>query len=428
MTGSQPTARVAFDKQQTCIAVLLFFMILLNYLDRQILSVLAPVMRKEIGLSQTQYASAVNAFLLAYALMYAGSGLILDRFGARVGLAVFVGLWSIASGLHALVQGFASLVVFRFLLGLTEPGGWTGAAKTISERFSAAQRGLASGVFTTGAGIGAVIAPPLVVFLSLTYGWRTAFLLAAVAGLFWVPLWLRATRHDVQPRSLHSTTDSTGFIHRFRELGNKRVLAYVVTRFFGDSSGYFFLFWLPEYLVTSKSFTFTMLGTLGWIPFFWQDLGSLFGGYASSWLVQRGRQPLLSRKLMMTAAAVLVAVGTLFQATSSSFWILLALSLSSFGVGIWAGNLHAVPADGFPAQRVATVHGLAGSAGAVGGIVFNTLVGHFSARANYTAVFLMLALLQPIGVTALWLWAGERSDSPEIGEAEPKEATNLPAR
>jgi len=118
---------------------------------------------------------------------------------------------------------------------------------------------------------------------------------------------------------------------------------------------------------------------------------------------------------MMTAAAVLVAVGTLFQTTSSSFWILLALSLSSFGVGIWAGNLHAIPADGFPAQRVATVHGLAGSAGAVGGIVFNTLVGHFSAHANYTAVFLMLALLQPIGVTALWLWAGERIEDPEIG-------------
>lgn len=245
-------------------------------------------------------------------------------------------------------------------------------------------------------------------FLSLTYGWRTAFLLAAVAGLFWVPFWLRATRKDSEQGSVQTAADSTGFKHRLTGLGNKRVLAYVVTRFFGDSSGYFFLFWLPEYLVTSKNFTFSMLGTLGWIPFFWQDLGSLFGGYASSWLVQRGRQPLLSRKLLMTAAAVLVAAGTVFQAASSSLGILLALSLSSFGVGVWAGNLHAVPADGFPPRQVATVHGLAGSAGAVGGIAFNTLVGHFSAGGNYTAVFLMLALLQPFGVTALWLWTSER--------------------
>ena len=188
MIVSRPAAKVALSPQQTLIAFLLFLMIVLNYLDRQILSVLAPVMRKEIGLTQTDYAFAVNSFLLAYAFMYAGSGLILDRVGSRKGLAIFVALWSVASGLHAAIRGFAGLVSFRFLLGLAEPGGWTGAAKTVSERFTPAQRGLASGIFTTGAGIGAVIAPPLVVFLSLKYGWRSAFLLAsrgrAVMGPF----------------------------------------------------------------------------------------------------------------------------------------------------------------------------------------------------------------------------------------------------
>ena len=194
-------------------------------------------------------------------------------------------------------------------------------------------------------------------------------------------------------------------------LANKRVLAYVLTRFFGDSSGYFFLFWLPEYLMTSKNFTFTMLGTLGWIPFFWNDVGALIGGYASSWLVQRGRQPLFSRKVLMTSAAVLVAVGTLFQAASSHFWILLSLSLSNFGVGVWSGNLHAVPADGFRLRMVATVHGLAGSAGAIGGILFNTLVAYFSTHGNYPVVFLLLALLQPFGLIGLWLWLREPDQS-----------------
>jgi ACS family hexuronate transporter-like MFS transporter len=172
MIVTSSPAKVALSPQQTLIAFLLFLMIVLNYLDRQILSVLAPVMRKEIGLTQTDYALAVNSFLLAYAFMYVGSGLMLDRVGSRKGLAIFVALWSVASGLHAAIRGFVGLVSFRFLLGLAEPGGWTGAAKTVSERFTPVQRGLASGIFTTGAGIGAVIAPPLIVFLSLRYGWR----------------------------------------------------------------------------------------------------------------------------------------------------------------------------------------------------------------------------------------------------------------
>lgn len=411
MIVSRPSAKIALSPQQTLIAFLLFLMIVLNYLDRQILSVLAPVMRKEIGLTQTDYAFAVNSFLLAYAFMYAGSGLILDRVGSRKGLAIFVALWSVASGLHAAIRGLAGLVVFRFLLGLAEPGGWTGAAKTVSERFTPAQRGLASGIFTTGAGIGAVIAPPLIVFLSLKYGWRSAFLLASVAGLLWVPFWLRATRNHDEVASHEHSEEVWGINQRLSNLGNKRVLAYVLTRFFGDSSGYFFLFWLPEYLMTSRNFTFTMLGTLGWIPFFWNDVGALVGGYASSWLVQRGRQPLFSRKAMMTFAAVLVALGTLFHAASSHFWMLLSLSLSSFGVGVWSGNLHAVPADGFGRRMVASVHGLAGSAGAIGGILFNTLVGHFSTRGNYSVVFLLFALLQPLGLIGLWLWLREPEQS-----------------
>jgi MFS transporter, ACS family, hexuronate transporter len=411
MIVTSSPAKVALSPQQTLIAFLLFLMIVLNYLDRQILSVLAPVMRKEIGLTQTDYALAVNSFLLAYAFMYVGSGLMLDRVGSRKGLAIFVALWSVASGLHAAIRGFVGLVSFRFLLGLAEPGGWTGAAKTVSERFTPVQRGLASGIFTTGAGIGAVIAPPLIVFLSLKYGWRSAFLLASLAGLFWVPLWLYATRNHSEVSPVQDSGETWSVRQRLSHLANKRVLSYVLTRFFGDSSGYFFLFWLPEYLMTSKNFTFTMLGTLGWIPFFWNDAGALLGGYASSWLVQRGRKPLFSRKVMMTSAAVLVATGTLFQAASSHFWILLSLSLSSFGAGVWAGNLHAIPADGFRLRMVATVHGLAGSAGAIGGILFNTLVGYFSTRGNYQVVFLLFALLQPLGLVGLWLWLQEPDES-----------------
>ena len=144
---------MGLTSRQIAIIALLFLVNVLNYLDRQVLSVLAPVLRKEIGLSQMQYAMAVNSFLAAYAVMYAGSGMVLDRLGARIGLAFFVTAWSIASGLHAAVAGFAGLAAFRFLLGLTEPGGWTGTIKAIAERFNPLQRGLVTGIAISGASV-----------------------------------------------------------------------------------------------------------------------------------------------------------------------------------------------------------------------------------------------------------------------------------
>lgn len=401
-------ASVTFSRQQWVIAILLFFMILLNYLDRVVLSLLSPVIRAEFNLTQMDYAVAVNAFLVAYGVMYLGSGLVLDRTGSRKGLGIFVGLWSAACALHAAIAGFYSLVAYRFLLGVFEPGGWTGAVKTVSERFAPAQRSLAAGIFTSGAGIGSVIAPPLVVWLSLHYGWRSAFLIAGVSGLIWLPLWSLATR-DSQPTAVPAPTPIWTLLPRL--LRNPRSLAYVATRFFGDTTGYFFLFWLPEYLVTSKGFTLKEVGALAWIPFLWNDLGALAGGYASGRLVGWRQRPIEARKIMMSVAALFVLAGSAFQSASGAFGVLLSVSLCTFGVGIWAGNMHAVAADGFPPSEVATVHGLAGSAGAVGGILFNTLVGHLSASGDYFFAFLVLVALQPLGVGALWLWLPDRAPS-----------------
>ena len=158
--------------------------------------------------------------------------------------------------------------------------------------------------------------------------------------------------------------------------------------------------------MTSKNFTFTMLGTLGWIPFFWNDVGALVGGYASSWLVQRGRQPLFSRKAHDDLCCGIGGVGTLFHAASSHFWMLLSLSLSNFGVGIWSGNLHAVPADGFPVGWLPLCTGWPVQPVPLGGSLQHA-GGHFSTRGNYAVVFLLFALLQPLGLIGLWLWLRE---------------------
>jgi ACS family hexuronate transporter-like MFS transporter len=399
-----PNLQTRFTRSQIFIAALPMLMIVLNYLDRQILSVLAPVMRAEIGLSQMQYASAVNAFLAAYAFMYLGSGMLLDRLGSRVGLALFVALWSLASGLHAAVAGFWSLAAFRFLLGMTEPGGWTGAVKTVSQRFAPVERGLASGIFAGGASMGAVIAVPLMAALSLRFGWRSTFLVVSAAGLLWVPPWLAVTRRPPEIPQPEEESIRSGVL---RLLANRRTLAYVLTRFFGDSSGYFFLFWLPEYLVNHKNFSFALMGAMAWIPFLLQDLGSILGGYASGRLVERGWAPVTSRKILMSAAAAVVAFGTLFQRSPEPWLTIASVSISCFGVGVWPSNMHTVAPDAFSPRIVATVHGLAGSAGAVGGIVFNTLVGYFSSHSDYGSAFLTFSLLQPLGVCALWLWMRE---------------------
>ncbi len=385
-------------------------MILLNYLDRVVLSLLSPVIRAEFHLTPMDYAYAVNAFLIAYGIMYLGSGLVLDRVGSRKGLGLFVGLWSAACVLHAAITGFYSLVSYRFLLGIFEPGGWTGAVKTVSERFLPAQRSLAAGIFTSGAGIGSLIAPPLVVWLSLRFGWRSAFLIAGLAGLVWLPLWMLATK---QPPIATAAAEARLPIQKLLPamIRNPRYLAYVATRFFGDTTGYFFLFWLPEYLINSKGFTLKDVGALAWIPFLWNDLGALAGGYASGRLVEWRQRPVEARKVMMSTAALFVLLGSLLQSASGAFGVLLSVSLCTFGVGVWAANMHAVAADGFPPGEVATVHGLAGSAGAIGGILFNTLVGHLSTSGDYFFAFLVLVTLQPLGVGALWLWLPEAKPS-----------------
>jgi ACS family hexuronate transporter-like MFS transporter len=401
--GDQP---LSFSRAQKILAGLLFAMMFLNYIDRQVLSILAPVMRREIALSQTGYTWAVNAFLLAYGVMYFGSGLALDRMGSRTGLAIFVGLWSIVSAMHATVRGFWDLVVWRFLLGLAEPGGWTGAVKAVSERYSTVQRGLATGIFSMGSSVALAVTPPIVVFLSLRFGWRAAFLIPSLVGLLWVPLWLRATRQPPKPGAEVEQSPALPFRQKLALLRDRRVFAYLLTRFFGDFSGYFPLFWVPDYLTTHRGFSLAMLGTLGWIPYFWNDLGPVSGTYASTRLLRRGVPVLRARKIVMTAAAALVATGAVISAAggASTTMILASLSLSTFGVGCWAGNMHTVANDAFPRPVVASAYGLAGSAGALGGIVFNTMTGYLSARGDYWAVFLLWGILEPLGVIGLWLW------------------------
>lgn len=413
---------IRFDKEQRWIAALLFVMLLLNYLDRQVLSIVFFEMKDELQLTQWQYTAAVNAFLLAYGVMYVGSGLILDRIGSRRGVAIFVLLWSLVSAAHGFIGGFAGLVILRFLLGMTEPGGWTGAVKTVSERFSPAQRGLANSIFTSGAGAGALIAPPAMVFLTQHYGWRSAFLVTGICGLLWLPLWWRVPAAPVREVILPANRQAPMAIV-WELLRDRRALAFAATRFFGDSTGYFLMFWLPQHLLQNKRISFVMLGLIGWIPYMIKDVAAIFGGYLSSRMVAAGQPAVYSRKVMMSIAALLVIAGSLLEQYSDQILVVACIVLTSFGMGMWSGNFHSIPADAFPHRVVATVHGFAGSCGAIGGILFNTLVGYFMGTGQVGAIFFTLAMLMPLGVIPLWLWVKsdyvDLSTSGDVGASNP---------
>jgi MFS transporter, ACS family, hexuronate transporter len=402
------TTRLSLEQKR--ILCLLFLMNVLNYLDRSALSVVAPVMRAELRLDALDYAMAVNGFLTAYGFMYAGSGLLVDRLGYRMGLALFVGAWSVACGLHAAIAGLTSLVVFRFLLGIAEPGGFTGGVKTLGAQFNAAQRSLATGIFTAGSAIGGALAPPVMIFLSAHFGWRNAFLFPALAGFLWVFAWWRTTD---AARTRAAISERGSF--RLSMLRDPSVVAYILVRFFGDSSGYFFTFWVPEYLVSAKHFSLAMVGSLAWIPPCFTDVGAILGGYLSGRLVRQGLDPILARKLMMTSAAVAIIVGALLQRSDHIALLVTGLSICTFGVGVWAANLHTLPADRFPQTLVASIHGVAGSAGAVGGVCFNTAVGYLFRTGQFGASFALVSTLLPLGVTALWLWM--RNSSPRYDAA-----------
>ncbi len=396
------------------IAGLLFLVTVLNYFDRQTLSVLAPTIRDEFRMSNQNYAFILNCFLGAYMIMQPVTGFLLDRLGTRWGFALMFVWWSTATALHRWAQGVWSFALFRFLLGMGEAGNWPGATKAIAEWFARRERAFAMGIFNSGSSTGALLAPPLIAWITYLYGWRNAFLIAAVGGFVWLFFWLALFRNPqehpwVRPQeveALASDPDQQAgaraqkipwvSLLRYRE-----VWGIVVARCLADPVWWFYVFWMFEYLKRERGFTLMTIGKVGWIPFLTADLGCLVGGGLSSYLIRRGWSTDRARKTVMVPSALMMSGAVLVVHTQSAMVALALISLATFAHQSWSTNMLTLPADLFSSHLVASVSGLSGFGAALGGFMFQWLTGYLLDHFSYAPVFALAGMMHPLAALIL---------------------------
>jgi ACS family hexuronate transporter-like MFS transporter len=380
---------------------LLFFSTILNYLDRQALSILATTIQADLDISDLEYAHIVQAFLLAYAVAYLAAGRITDWLGSRWALALFVAWWSIANLLTGMARNAWQLGAARFALGLGEPGNYTVGAKVVSEHFPPAERGLAIGIYTAGAMIGATLAPPLIGGVAMAYGWRAAFFVTGAAGLVWLIAWLWLhPREARQPRP----ADARGERALWGDLLRDRSLwLFALSRAVADPVWYFYLFWFPKYLHDQRSMTLTAIAASAWLVYLAADIGSIGGGGISSAMIKRGMAPVRSRLLAMCGAAMLAPVGV-FAAFHPTLPLLFAIaSLVVFAHLVFQINIGALAVDLYPSRHIATAFGIIGAGSAFGGMLSAQVVGSLVAGGNFDRSFLIMATLHPLALGIGWL-------------------------
>lgn len=374
----------------------------INYLDRQSLSVAAPVLAEKFHMSDVVYSRVTSAFLLAYTIMNGVSGPLIDRFGTRLGYGLCVAWWSVSAMLHSLARGALSLGVFRFLLGIGEAGNWPGAIKVVAEWFPEEERAMASGIFNSGSAAGAILAPPIVAFLLLTLGWQAAFLFVGIAGLFWLAFWGKMYYTPAAPAGapVEKPVPVADLIR------SRFVVAFTISKIFLDPVWYFYIFWFPKYLKSARGFDLVGIGRVAWIPFLVAGFGNLLGGWFSSALLRRNISVTLARKSAVTffAALMLAAIPAVL---ASKTWMSVAfVSIAMLGYTGALANMLTIPTDVFPKTAVASVYGLASMGSGFGGMLFTLITGWAVERYSYTPVFFGFGVLPLICASILWVFAG----------------------
>ncbi len=373
----------------------------LSFLDRQVLSIAIIEIEETFHLTDVEYGWVNTSFLVGYALMFTLGGWLIDRYGGKVGLAASVGVWSVANILHGVMNGFHQMVAFRFLLGVGEGGCFPGAAKAVNEWFDKKERAFANGIAIGGSAIGAVIAPPLTIWISGTYGWQWSFVIPGLIGVVWVLLWL------VLPDRHRRETPAQALVqHRVFPLAYllkiKEVRAFIVIRFLLDPVLYFLMFWIPKYLSAERGVSYEAIGSLFWIPFLTLGISNILGGWISDGLINRlGFSVDKGRKTVMGLAALLTMAAPAIAFASSVEWAVCFMSLVTFAHGFWITNYITSISDTFGAAATSTVVGLSGTAGALSALIVNPLIGWVVMSVGYTPLWIASGVMYPLGFLIL---------------------------
>jgi ACS family hexuronate transporter-like MFS transporter len=374
----------------------LFFATALSFLDRQVLSVLAPQLSREFGMTNAVYSRVVFAFVLSYTVMFALGGRLMDVLGTRVGLALSVALWSFASGLHAFANGPIMLGASRFLLGMGEGACFPAATKGAVEWIRPEKRAFAVGLANGGSAFGAVLAPPLTAFWTMLFGWRGAFMATSLLGLAWLVAWQLAFRGLEQASRTAAARRGISFRSLLERPEVRRMM---VARFCFDPVFYFYMFWIPQYLSRERGMSLAEIGGLTWIPFFALGITNIAAGRVSDGLVRRGWEPRRTRIALMLAAALLTPASWLAVTANTTGAAIALMSVLMFAHGIWIANFITLIGDTVAPEEVGTAVGLTGTSGGVAGMLSNLAVGPVVDQYGFAPVFLASALLYP----AAWL-------------------------
>ncbi|MCW0481819.1 MFS transporter [Gaoshiqia sediminis] len=367
------------------IVVLLFFATTINYIDRQVLGILAPQLQQQFGWSESDYGFIIMAFQIAYAVGLISMGTLLDKIGTRLGFIIAISLWSLAGMAHAAARSVFSFSLARFALGIGESANFPAAVKTVAEWFPKKERALATGIFNSGPNVGAILTPLLIPVIALELGWEWGFIITGALGFIWLLFWIPMYRKPELDKRLsdaerrHILQDDTE--PDATKLPWKSIISYKQTwgiclaRFLTDPIWWFFLYWLPKFLNSNHNIDLTNIGLPLIIIYMVSIGGSIFGGWMSSFLINRGKNPVAARILTIFLLALLV-VPIFFASFTSSLWLAVALiSMATFAHQGYAANIFTIVSDIFPKSAVGSVVGLSGFAGAIGGVLFSGAVG-----------------------------------------------------
>lgn len=399
------------------IAGLLALVTTVNYIDRTSLSVAGPTLKEQLHINEKQFAYIIICFQLCYMTMQPISGRILDWLNIRKGFSLAVIWWSIAKMLHGLAYSAISLGIFRGLLGVGEAANFPGVAKTAAEWFPPKERTMATGIANIGSGTGALIATPLIAWMMIKWGWRTAFAVSGAIGFVWVVLWLWLYRRPEEHPWI--TTEEREYIRRGKLellvedtanekgiwkliLKQKNFWAIAIARFLSEPAWQFFSYWIPMYLVAQRGMNLREIAIFGWIPFLAADLGSFVGGTLSPFFQKCGAKVLTARKLAVTVAALMMPFALLIASAPSGLWAVFWFCFGAFGHNCMTATLLTLPADLFPSRTVATANGFSGFFGYMGGMLFTLMVGLMVGSLGYGPVFVTIAFLDIFGAFFIW--------------------------